>query len=60
MEAPLVTTIAARLAHRTPIYVCDLCNERPAIWHVHRIEGANVITATVCRECRAVWDGGQA
>lgn len=44
---------------RKIFYRCDLCNERPGVWHVHRIEGARVITATVCHECRKVWEASK-
>lgn len=54
------TLTAANLNNQrhTPriFYRCDLCNEKPAVYAVHRIEGAQVITATVCRECKKEWD----
>lgn len=50
-----LSTVEARLAHRTPLYVCDMCGER-AQFHVHRIEGATVATAVVCRACKQEWE----
>lgn len=55
-----INSAAYRSTHRPKkiIWRCDLCGERPAVIHVHRIDGARIVTATVCRECQAKWDGG--
>lgn len=53
-----LASVEARLARRPPLFPCDLCEVKPAVYHVHRIEGARVITATVCRECKVEFERG--
>ena len=51
-----INSIAHRLAQRSPLWPCDLCQERAAVHAVHRITGATVTTAVICRVCRVEWD----
>lgn len=51
-----LSTVEARLTSRRFICTCELCGQRAGAYRVYRVEGVRVITATVCRECKAVWD----
>lgn len=52
-----INSASHRLTQRPPIFTCDLCEKAAATHRVHRIEGARVITATVCGACKQTWEG---